>query len=395
MDLERRRVLVDDGMCCAFSFSRAFLFCVNRRFRQMIAPRNTLLPAFRAARLLIKFASITSAVIALYGSASAQLTITPTFDPSVTDLTNASAIEAGIYAAITQIENSITTRFSDPVTIYFTNSTDPNVLGQSLTPQEELSYTTYLSDLGANPTLSPLQTAALSTMPVTPGSDLNNDTNLFLTAANLAAIGETNAAEALVSSEGGGYNSTLTFNFASLNPSRTGGQVIGNYDEQSVIFHEVDEVLGIGGTGSELSWDGTGLVPALPSELGPLDFFRYSTNGVRSFAYGTNTVAYFSIDRGATKLVSFNQNPGGDFADWSDGVIPSDGSGNTPEQVQDAFGTPWNGANYNGYAAANLGVNELTAFQVVGYSLVPEPSTYALLGLGALVMVITARRRVR
>ena len=360
------------------------LFCVTRKFRQMISPRKTLLPAFRTAGLLIKFTAITTAVITLYGSASAQLTITPTFDRSVTDLTNASAVEAGIDAAITQIENCITTRFADPVTIYFTNSTDPDVLGNSQTPQTELAYSTYLSDLGINPTQSALQTAALATMPVTPGADLNNTTNVYLTAANLAAIGETNAAAALVSGEGEGYNSTLTFNFDSLNPSRTSGQFIGNFDEESVILHEVDEVLGIGGTGSELAWDGAGSVPALPSELGPLDLFRYSTNGVRSFAYGTDIAAYFSIDGGTTKLVSFNQNPGGDFGDWSK---------NTPGQVQDANGTDWNGTNYNGYSAANLGVNEFTAFQVVGYSLVPEPTTYALLGLGALGMIMATRRR--
>ena len=359
---------------------------------QIISTFKTLSAVSSTLRLFLKFAPIATASIALLGSASAQLTITPTFDPSVTALTNASAIEAGIDAAITQIESSITTRFADPITLYFTNSTDPNVLGQSQTAQQDLPYNTYLGDLEANPNQTALQSAALATMPVTPGADLNNATNVYLTAANLAAIGETNAAAALVAGNGG-YNSTLTFNFSSLNPSRTGGEVNGNYDEESVILHEVDEVLGIGGNASQLSWDGTGSVPALPSDLGPLDPFRYSTNGVRSFAYGTNTVAYFSINGGTTKLVSFNQDPGADFGDWSDGVIPSDGSGNTPGQVQDAFGTPWDGTDYNGYAAANLGANELTGFQVIGYELVPEPSSYVLFGLGSIGVLLMFGRR--
>ena len=68
---------------------------------------------------------------------------------------------------------------------------------------------------------------------------------------------------------------------------------------------------------------------------------------------------------------------GADYGDWASSATP---------HVQDAFGTPG--------ATADLNV-ELTALDVIGYSLiaVPEPTTFVLIGVTALAIGRQVRRR--
>ena len=113
-----------------------------------------------------------------------------------------------------------------------------------------------------------------------------------------------------------------------------------------------------------------------------MDLYRYSAPGVRSFSiyYTASPYSYFSIDGGNTVLSYFNQyGDGTDYGDWLSDPFPA---GYGP-QVQDAIATP--GAN------PTLGVNELTALNVIGYTLaVPEPASGTLLALGAAFLL---RRR--
>jgi hypothetical protein len=167
-----------------------------------------------------------------------------------------------------------------------------------------------------------------------------------------------------------------------MNLSRTGTQNTSFYDLQAVASHEIDEALGIGGAGSFIGANfGTGNPLNYPTgPVGSMDLFRYSGNGVRSYTTSTSATAYFSINGGATNLTNFNQAGGGsDYGDWKGGLTP---------QVQDAFGTPG--------VDINLGVNELTALDVVGYNLtapVPEPGSGTLLLGGLIVVGIILRYR--
>jgi len=279
--------------------------------------------------------------------AASNLEISATFNSSITRLSNAAAIEAGINAAIANITNDVTTNTPVKVSIDFKNMTTG--LGQSVSPQSDIDYSTYLADLQAVSNKTANQITAFATLPKGPYTGISNTTLVALTAANLATLGDTTDAQNLVSGNGG-FNSVISLNTSIMNVSSTNTNP-DNYALQSVTAHEIDEVLGIGGSGSELYQPGQ-----IPTDISGLDLFRYSATGVRSFTTKSTATAYFSIDSGKTNLVNFNQDSSGDFGDW--------GNHAGKPQVQDAFGTP-------GVAPLTLGSNELTALSVVGYSLTP------------------------
>src|SRR5262249_14581102 len=96
---------------------------------------------------------------------------------------------------------------------------------------------------------------------------------------------------------------------------------LGTYEAQRSVEHEIDEVLGLGSN-----------VKAR-TNLRPQDLFSWSAPGVRSFS--TSGSRYFSIDGGATSIVGFNQETGGDFGDWLSADCPQ-----THPYGQNAFSCP-------------------------------------------------------
>lgn len=159
----------------------------------------------------------------------------------------------------------------------------------------------------------------------------------------------------------------IALNLGLVDSNRADGIAAGKYDMYAVALHEIDEFLGVGGPASTI---GSGA-----PYLGIEDLFRYTAAGARTYATAGDD-AYFSIDGGATHIARFNQNGGGDYADWWS-------TGSHTSSVQDAFGTPG--------VAVDYGPAELAVLDVVGWNLasaqVPEPSTVVLmlpvlLGLG-------------
>ncbi len=321
------------------------------------------------ARAPFRIAFAVAAVFCLSAIAYAGpigLTINATFDPSL-DGTEQAAIDA----AISNIEASITSPHNITVSIYFDSMTGG--LGESDTSEDNLSYYNYYNAYKAVAT-SPAQLAALASLGTAPtpgsGNPVNGNSEIIVTTAEARNLGFTGfETDASILVNGSDYDSEISLNTGITSPPNS---LSGNYSLQSVATHEIDEALGIGGTGSSLT--GTG---SLTGPVGDLDLYRYSAPGVRSYSNDAQNQPYFSINGGETVLSYFNQEAGADFADWQTGSQP---------QVQDAFGTPG--------ASPVLGPNELTAFNAIGYELIaPEPSTFALVGLGLLGFGLVRRRQ--
>jgi hypothetical protein len=333
-----------------------------------------------------------SAISAFAGS----ITITPTFDSSITSQTGAAAIEGAINGAIASIEADITSPNNLAVSIYFTSMTSG--LGESFTSEYLPNYFQYYNALSAVAT-QPNQLTAVASLGVAPtdsssGNPVNGNTGVIITSAEGRNLGFSTPGTISPASDinnaighGGTYDAEISLNTSLTYPPEPNDG--DNYGLQAVANHEIDEVLGIGGTGSNLS--GTG---SITGPVGDLDLYRYSAPGVRSYS-NTNTTSpysYFSIDGGVTVLSYFTQTDGADFGDWFSNctnltVCQPDGlpDGFNP-QVQDAFGRP--GTN------PALGVNELTAFNSIGYDLTaPEPASLLLFGSALAIIACAGRRR--
>jgi FG-GAP-like repeat len=295
--------------------------------------------------------AVYSAVISITTETTAGLIINPTFDGSITGNPNAAAIEAMINRAISFHE----ALFSDPITIqirfrYSTTGPDGHPLpagaiAQSVFVVYQLPWNIYIDALRADARTSNDSVANASL----PGTALSP--NIRPRSAGGRVVG-LNTPPAMFADgtigQGGPYDGIVTLK-SSAPYQFTRPPSAGNLDAQRSTEHEVDEVIGLG---SRLGHNG--------NDLNPQDLFSWSSPGVRNIT--TSGARYFSINGGATNIVSFNQNPDGDFGDWLSTACPQ-----AHPYVQNAFGCA---GQYSDIAATSPeGIN----LDVVGYDLANVP----------------------
>jgi len=308
-------------------------------------------------------------VFALVGSPRAQaLVITPTFDSTITSDANASTIEASINQVIQLYQNT----FTNNITVNITFQETTSGLGASSTFQQQTTYKNLINKfnalIGADPTETKFlqQAVTLGHLVAQNVDPVNGNGNVLISTANARAIGILTA---------GGTDSTISLNTSIMNLSRTGTIDPSKYDLMSVTMHEINEALGL-----YSALDGLASGAASPTgPFGIMDLYRYDANGNRVLSTNASTASYFSID-GTTRYEQFNQSGSGDFHDWASGFVSS-------AQVQDATGTPG--------TAPNLGSGEINALLASGYTsaLVPEPTSWILLGVGLPLAVLVMKRR--
>src|SRR5262245_32246849 len=252
------------------------------------------------------------------------LTIHATFDSSITNNPNATAIEAMINRVISIYESL----FSDPITIqirfrYATTLPNGNPIPMgSISPSDFVYYTipwnVVINALRADAKTSNDNLAIATLL----GSPLS--ANILPSSANGRAIGENTPPSMFANgtvANGGPYDGIVTLN-STVPYQFTRPVSAGHYDAQRSTEHEIDEVIGFA---SHLNLNPPG------TDLRPQDLFSWSSTGHRNTA--SSGTRYFSINGGSTNIVNFNQNAEGDFGDWLSLSCPQ-----AHPYVQNAFG---------------------------------------------------------
>lgn len=266
---------------------------------------------------------------------SSGLTIIPTFDSTITSDPRSAEIQATINAAIMTYKAN----FSDTVTVAIVFKKMSGGLGMTSTYRMPFMYSAYRTALISHATSADDATATAS-LPNVSNNPVNSNPNVFVPTPLARALGFTADPPA------GQPDGTISLNTSVMNITAADTDP-AKYSLFTEASHEIDEALGLG---SILNGANNG--DASPNNpVYPLDLFRYTQAGARSFTTSISAAAYFSLD-GTVDLAQFNQNAAGDFSDWY-----SPGS-QTP-QVQDAFSTPG--------SHPVLGV-ELRALDAIGYT---------------------------
>jgi len=325
-------------------------------------------------------------VLGFASPADATLKILPTFDSSITGASNASAIEGAINAAANAIGRQFSNAFSVPILFEAVHDGTNGYLAASESTFYSSSYSYYTSLLKqaatANPGNTILTSAAANLAYGNKGGSYGIvATNTVFDALGLSLPGGYNASGNFVGT--GAYDGVVLINidqplsYTQPLPAYNGSNL--SYDATRAMEHEIDEVLGGGGSGSTLNdiadYGLNNSNDPFTFYEGALDLYRYSGLHAPSFKTSSAVSSYFSVDGGKTRIVGFNQYAQGDFGDFGPTSYgcPGGGYGGPPGLIQDAFSCP----NQTGEAFTSSSP-EYKMLEALGY----DPVTSALLALG-------------
>jgi len=338
----------------------------------------------RRMKLLVKVASLQVACVSSSEALVVSLNPAAGMDPNAL---------AGFQAAANYWQSQLTDNVTVNVNVGF-SALGPDILGSAGSTRAVLSVadvraaligdatsTNDMLAIGNLPTLSGLGGISFltqvnsetgSTAVTLDNDNSNNNRLLYLNTANAKALGlmgANAAADASIT-----FSSLFSWDFDQSN-----GVGAGLQDFVGVAIHEIGHALGFvsgvdivdGYIGNPTNLDNYAIYSAL-------DFFRFSAPGTLNLAAGD--AAYFSLDGGTTNLGNFST---GSF--YGDEEQASHWKDNLGLGIMDPTMNPAGQIN-------TPSALDLVAFDVIGWNLVPEPSS-ALLGSLSLLFVMTRRRR--
>lgn len=174
------------------------------------------------------------------------------------------------------------------------------------------------------------------------------------------------------------FNSLYSFDFTHASIDA------GSFDFVGAAAHEIGHVLGFTSGVDDID-NGNGQDAGSNFSSNMIDLFRFSAEsvaagtGFQDYAADTRN-KYFSVDGGATAIAQFstgvNNGDGSQASHWKDdqGIGIMDPSAAPGEQL-------------------NISNTDVRAMDVIGYTIVPEPSAAMFLGIAALWLGFGARRR--
>ena len=213
-----------------------------------------------------------------------------------------------------------------------------------------------------------------------------NTNDIYMTNANAKALG-------LIAGNQAGEDAKMTFsNTLPFDFDPTNGITPGTLDFVGVVTHEIGHALGFISGVDYLDFfgsqpNGGGFNDDDYTVVNTLDLFRYSaaSKAKNSLDFTAGTGAkYFSLDGGTTVGPGFSTGS-------------SLGDGRQASHWKDNLGLGIMDPTFSFGELGVISANDIMAFDVIGWDLtsppVPEPSTYAMLGLGLAAIGFMRRRK--